>query len=164
MFPKAPESWSMGHLGPSYRSHLWTRSRRESNARSSDRHGLEHRPNATRPRSLGAASRRHRPVRAHPTHRADPNRGHQLAWSFPVPGRTLCRQNPALCHCRKNDGGKGVRSQNSATIFLLSADLNASPNQTLARRTFVTLGRYTLPLPYVVARKMRRPRVIIQLI
>jgi hypothetical protein len=32
-------------------------------------------------------------------------------------------------------------------------------NQTPARGTLVTLGKYAVPLPHVIARKMRRPRI-----
>ena len=46
------------------------------------RHGLEHRPDAAGPRSLGAASRRRRAARTHRTDRADPNRGDQPARGF----------------------------------------------------------------------------------
>jgi hypothetical protein len=58
-----------------------------------------------------------------------PEARHQPAWGIPIPGRALRRQNP------------------TAAISLFSNDQNASQNQTLARRTPVTLGKYSLPLP-----------------
>jgi hypothetical protein len=51
-----------------------------------------------------------------------------------------------------------VRRQNRAAISLINQDQNPPQNQTLARRTPVALGKYTLPLPYVIARKMRGPQ------
>jgi TnpA family transposase len=97
------------------------------------RHGLEHRPDAASPRSLGAASRRQRPARAHRTHRPDSNRGHQPAWDIPIPSRALRRQNPTVCHCQDNQGRKRVRGQNRAAIPLVNDDQNPAQNQTLAR-------------------------------
>ncbi len=54
-----------------------------------------------------------------------------------------------------------MRRQNRAAISLINQDQNPPQNQTLARRTPVALGKYTLPLPYVIARKMRGPLSLI---
>jgi len=59
------------------------------------------------------------PARAYRTHRPNPNRGHQLAWDIPIPGRALRRQNPTVCRCRENDGGERVRNENRAAISTL---------------------------------------------
>jgi hypothetical protein len=59
----------------------------------------------------------------------------------------------------KTASRKRVRSQNRAAISLVNQDQNPLQNQTLARWSPVALGKYGLPLPYVIARKMRGPRL-----
>ena len=40
--------------------------------------------------------------------------------------------------------------------MILNEHQNTAQNQILARGTLVTLGKYTLPLPYVIARAVQR--------
>ena len=60
----------------------------------------------------------------------------------------------------RNDGGRRLRSQNERRDFrTFNAAIRTPPqNQTLARWSPVAPGKYTLPLPYVIARKMRGPQ------
>jgi hypothetical protein len=55
------------------------------------------------------------------------------------------------------DSGKCVKSQNGAAILLLRGDQNDLWNQILVGGIFITIGKYALLLPYVIARKMRGP-------
>ena len=48
-----------------------------------------------------------------------------------------------------------MRRQNDAAILILGEDHRALKNQTLACRTPVALGKYDLPLPYVIALETR---------
>jgi hypothetical protein len=55
-------------------------------------------------------------------------------------------------------GSRGtVKAKNGARILPVSGDHNTPSNQQLPPAPLMVLGKYTHPLPYVIARKMRGP-------